>query len=31
MDVDLGEDRSEPDGPSFDVEVELSGEETGNR
>jgi hypothetical protein len=30
MDVDLGEDRSEPDGPSGGVEVELRVEETGN-
>ncbi len=31
MDVDLGEDRSEPDGPSVDVDVELRGAETENR
>jgi hypothetical protein len=31
MDVDLGEDKSEPDGPSGNVEVELRGEGTENR
>ena len=31
MDVDLGEDKSEHDGPSADVEVELRAEETENR
>jgi hypothetical protein len=31
MDVDLGEDKSEPDGQSGDVEVELRGEATESR